>query len=142
MTDAELNRALAQKLEPLESIDRHAWIESRNIFFSPRGLWWKGEGLRLPHECYPEDFHDDGSAMLVLIEAMLARRWRYFFEQSTDGRLRRAVFYLLEPPISVDTPRERAQHATEFHEATADTFPRAVALAAAEALGIEVEPNS
>lgn len=78
MTDAELNRALAEKLEPLpprEKLDEDfllADTDACGVTYgrSPMKLWYAYEG-----GAQPEDFHTDPSAMVALIKPMEGKGW-------------------------------------------------------------------
>lgn len=127
MTDDEINRAIAEKLEPLGSLTApvgtpHDQIPLWKNDESPKRLWRKRFG-----EIVLRDFHFDPAAAVALAEAFAARGHDHRLSLSPwdDGRWT-ACATIVE-----------ADGMTEFVEH--DKFPRAVRDAVARAIGLMKE---
>lgn len=123
--DARLNRALAERLEPLESCLATTKEDADRIppwrdYRSPKGLWTSLHG-----GCEPRRFHDSADAAVALAEA--------FAKEGHDARL------AMSPwadgwSVAITVGSNRCKEAQVFGQ-----HSRAVRDAVAAALGVEVK---
>jgi len=122
MTDADLERALAEKLEPEPATD------PRNPLHSLGGLWVRT--LEIPSQWKPAWLTTDGNSMLALIEAMRENGFGFNGDNTRKNRAHYVRFFRLQMALDLDAEVVMGQ-----------SLPRTVALAAAKALGIKEALN-
>lgn len=126
MTDDEINRAIAEKLEPLETVEwRGGNHDERYSATSVKGCWWG----RCPYdkeemEATEATFHEDPAATFALLDAMHAANWDITINWSGAWFVE---FYTGNPNYP---------EACKSFESESKYLSRAVRDAAAKALGV------